>query len=152
MRIIRVSLLAVVAASLIGAAAAPTGVLQVQVGNVRNAKGRVHVAICPQASFLKDSCPYELSAPAQTGVTIITAHGIPAGRYAVQSFHDENGNGEVDRGLFGMPKEGVGFSNDAKIVFGPPKFADAAFAFDGNAKTIQLKMRYFLGPSGPPAR
>ena len=41
-----------------------------------------------------------------------------AGRYAVQAFLDENGNGEVDRALFGIPKEGVGFSNDAKIRLG----------------------------------
>ena len=145
-------MLALVAASSIGAAAPPTGVLQVQISNVRNAKGRVHIDICPQAQFLKDNCPYSGNAPAQAGVTIVTARGIPAGRYAVQVFHDENNNGEVDRGLFGMPKEGVGFSNDARIGLGPPKFADAVFAFDGNSKTIQLKMRYFLGPSGPQAR
>jgi uncharacterized protein (DUF2141 family) len=149
--IVRVSSLAVVAASLMGAAP-PTGVLQVQISNVRNAKGRVHLDVCPEALFLKDNCPYVGNTPARPGVVIITIRNLPAGRYAIQAFHDENSNGEVDRGLFGMPKEGVGFSNDAKIVFGPPKFADAVFAFDGNAKTIQLKMRYFLGPSGPQAR
>jgi uncharacterized protein (DUF2141 family) len=145
-------MLTLVAAPLMGAAAAPTGVLQVQISNVRNAKGNVHIDICPEARFLKDNCPYSGNAPSRPGVTIITVRGIPAGRYAIQAFHDENSNGDVDRGLFGMPKEGVGFSNDAKISFGPPKFADAVFAFDGNSKTIQLKMRYFLGPSGPPAR
>jgi uncharacterized protein (DUF2141 family) len=147
-------MLTVAALSLIGAAAAPTGtgVLQVQISNVRNAKGRVQVAVCPQAQFLKDNCPYSGNAPARSGVTTVIVRGIPAGRYAVQIFHDENSNGEVDRALFGVPKEGVGFSNDARIGLGPPKWADAVFAFDGNSKTIQLKMRYFLGPSGPQTR
>jgi uncharacterized protein (DUF2141 family) len=149
---VRILLLAVLASASIGAAPAPTGELQVQISNVRNAKGRVHIDVCPEALFLKDNCPYSGNAPARTGMTIVIARGIPAGRYAVQAFHDENSNGEVDRALFGIPKEGVGFSNDARIGLGPPKFADAVFAFDGNGKAIQLKMRYFLGPSGPQAR
>ena len=140
------------AVALIGAAPQPGAILQVQVSNVRSAKGLVHIDICPAALFLKKNCPYSATAPARAGTTIVVARGIPAGSYAVQAFHDENGNGDVDRALFGIPKEGVGFSNDARIARGPPKFADAVFAFDGRGKAITLKMRYFLGPSGPPPR
>lgn len=141
-----------VVVALIGAAPPPGGVLQIQVGNVRNAAGGVHIDICPEALFLKENCPYSATAPARAGTTIVIARGIPAGRYAVQAFHDENANGNVDRALFGIPKEGVGFSNDARIRLGPPKFTDAVFVFDGQSKAITLKMRYFRGPSGPPAR
>jgi uncharacterized protein (DUF2141 family) len=79
----------------------------------------------------------------------VVATGVPAGAYAVQAFHDENVNHKVDRGLFGIPKEGIGFSNDAPIHLSPPKWADAAFAFNGAGQTIQVKMRYMLGASGP---
>lgn len=133
------------------AAPAPTGTLTVRIGNVRNANGVVHVDICPQAQFLGDNCIYVGDAPAQAGVTIVTVHGLPAGRYAAQVFQDENRNHKVDRALFGIPKEGVGFSNDARIGLGPPKWADAVFDFKGEAQTISLKMRYFLGASGPAA-
>src|SRR5947209_2843522 len=75
----------------------PTGNLTVRVTNVRNARGQVHIDICPQAFFLQDNCPYAAFAPARSGVTTVTAHGIPAGSYAVQAFHDENGNHKVDR-------------------------------------------------------
>jgi hypothetical protein len=75
-----------------------------------------------------------------------------AGPYAAQAFLDENNNKEVDRALFGIPKEGVGFSNDAKIGFGPPKFADAVFTFNGPSQAIRFNLRYFLGAKGPPAR
>ena len=152
MRMVWIPVLAGVASVLLGAAPLPAGTLRVEIGNVRNGKGRVVIAVCPQALFLKDNCPYSGNAPSQTGTTVVTVQGVPAGRYAVQAFHDENNNGEVDRTLFGIPKEGVGFSNDARIRMGPPKWADAVFAFDGTSKTIQLKMRYFLGPSGPRAR
>jgi uncharacterized protein (DUF2141 family) len=128
------------------------GALTVDVGNVRIAKGVVHIDVCPEAKFLKDDCPWKGNARAKLGDTRVTVANLPAGRYAVQAFLDENSNGEVDRGWFGIPKEGVGFSNDAKIRLSPPKFADAVFAFDGNARTIRLNLRYFTGAKGPSAR
>lgn len=138
-----------VLAALLSAAAPATGTLVVDVGNVRNASGRVHVDVCPEALFLKDNCPYAGEAPARPGVTSVVVRGVPAGRYAVQAFHDENANGRVDRALFGIPREGIGFSRDARVVFAPPKWRDAVFDFDGRAGRIALTTRYFLGRSGP---
>ena len=128
------------------------GILTVIVGNSRSARGVLHVDICPEDKFLKDGCAFAGTAPARFGTTTVTVRGVPPGRYAAQIFLDENGNGEVDRGLFGMPMEGVGFSNDARISFGPPKWADAMFTFDGTGKTLHIKLRYFLGPGGPDDR
>lgn len=124
--------------------------LVINVGNVRTAKGLVHVDICPQDKFLKDDCPYSAQAPARLGTTQVIVHDLPPGQYAAQAFHDENSNTKVDRALFGIPKEGVGFSNDARISFGPPSWKSAVFGFNGATATIGFNLRYFLGPSGPP--
>ena len=43
-----------------------------------------------------------------------------------------------------MPKEGYGFSRDAKVRMGPPKFKDAVFEHTGEDQKITIKMRYFL--------
>jgi uncharacterized protein (DUF2141 family) len=43
------------------------------------------------------------------------------------AYHDQNGNGEIDMRILGMPKEPVGVSNDARGRFGPPKFDAAKF-------------------------
>lgn len=142
------------AAALVGIACTalappPTGTLTIRVTNVRNAKGEVHVDVCPKAQFLKDDCPFSGSAPARVGTTIVTVSGVPADEYAVQAFHDENRNRKVDR-LFGIPKEGVGFSNDAPIRMSPPKWSDAMVRLGGD-HTIEFKLRYFLGGSGPAA-
>jgi uncharacterized protein (DUF2141 family) len=146
-------LLACVAFLSLSAATAPGGdSLTVEVNNVRVGKGIVHVDICPEALFLEEECPYKADAPAQIGLTRVTVHGVPAGRYAAQVFLDENRNGKVDRALFGIPKEGVGFSNDAPIRMSPPKWADAVFTYGGAAQTIRLNLRYFLGAKGPPEK
>ena len=137
----------------LGAASGPDGgTLTIRVSNLRNAKGRVHVDLCPQASFLKDGCPFAASAPAQVPVTTLVIKGVPPGRYAAQLFHDENGNDKMDRGLFGIPKEGFAFSRDAPIRMSPPKWAEAEFGFAGAAQTIQVKRRYYLGTPGPQGR
>jgi uncharacterized protein (DUF2141 family) len=135
---------AIMAVWLGGSAPQPNDTLSVEVTNVRNAKGRVHIDVCPEAKFLKADCPYAATAPAVIGTTIVTIRGIPPGRYAVQAFHDENANDKVDRAIFGVPREGVGFSNDAPIRFSPPKWADAVFVVDRANQTIRLKLRYFL--------
>lgn len=53
--------------------------------------------------------------------------GLVPGEYAIAAFHDENANGEMDRGLFGIPTEGTGASNDARGVMAPPPYDGAKF-------------------------
>lgn len=137
--------------TLAAAPATAQGVLTVEVDNVRISKGHVRLDVCPESLFLKDNCPASGAAPAHAGRTVVTVAGLRPGRYAVQAYLDENDNQKVDRALFGIPKEGVGFSNDAPINLSPPKFKDAAFDYYGGNQTIRLDLRYFLGPKGPPA-
>ena len=141
------------AAAMLLPAAAPVGTsVTVQIGNIRNAHGNVHVDLCTQGQFLTEECTYHATVRAVAGTTTLVVPNVVPGRYAAQGTHDENHNGKVDRALFGIPKEGVGFSNDAKIRFSPPKFADAAFAVGAAPATIHFSLRYFLGPSGPSPR
>jgi uncharacterized protein (DUF2141 family) len=71
---------------------------------------------------------------------------VAAGEYAVSVFHDENANGVLDRNFIGMPKEGVGASNDAAGKLGPPKFEDARFSYKGGQQTLTIHLRYLLAP------
>ena len=118
---------------------------------MRAQTGRVHVDLCTQTQFLKE-CPITGESPAHVGLTTVTVRDVKPGRYAAQVFYDQNGNGKVDRALFGIPKEGVGFSNDAKIRMSPPKWEEARIDYDGQERTIRLKLRYFIGPDAPGAR
>src|SRR5271169_4158927 len=62
--------------------------------------------------------------------------------YAVACFHDENRNGKLDTGLFGIPTEGWVVSNRATGGLGAPSFKDAKFSFPGTATELRLGMRY----------
>lgn len=122
-------------------ASAPAAPIEVVVGGIEQAKGRVHVEICSQALFMGSDCPFSADAPALSGTTVVTVPGVPPGRYAAQVFQDVNGNGKLDRGLFGVPKEPIGISRDAPIHFGPPKWPDASFDHGPQAQRIALKLR-----------
>ncbi|MBY0519545.1 MAG: DUF2141 domain-containing protein [Sphingomonas sp.] len=117
--------------------------LRVEVTNVRGNSGRVHVDLCRKDEFLKD-CPISADAKAVAGTTVVTVPNLTPGDYGAQIFYDANGNGRVDRGLFGIPKEGVGFSRDAPIRLSQPRWQDAVFTLTGD-KTITVRLRYFVG-------
>jgi uncharacterized protein (DUF2141 family) len=125
-------------------AGTPNGTIEVAVASVRNASGQVKVDVCTRDTFLK-ACPWSATARAHAGTVIVEVHGVPPGRYAIQAFHDANNNGECDQGLFGIPREGVGFSNDAFKGFSRPRFDNAAFDFGGGRLRLALKLRHMLG-------
>ena len=118
--------------------------IEVQVSGVRSDAGQIVVDVCPQATFLA-TCPWEVKVPARKGAVTVMVRGVPPGRYAVQAYHDANANGDLDRGLFGIPREGLGFSNDAMPRLMRPKFAIAAFDHARQPQRLAVAIRYFLG-------
>jgi uncharacterized protein (DUF2141 family) len=67
-------------------------------------------------------------------------HNLLPGKYAIRFFHDENNNRQLDKGIFGIPKEEWGCSNNVKVSFGPPKFEAMLFTVDAD-KTIVLAVK-----------
>ena len=67
---------------------------------------------------------------------------VPPGTYAVACFHDENGNGRLDTGLFGIPTEGTVASNHARGFMGPPSFQDAKFSLAAAPMELRLRVSY----------
>lgn len=64
------------------------------------------------------------------------------GEYAVSIFHDEKDLGKLEKDTFGIPKQGVGTSRNAKMRWGPPKFEDAKFQYDGKATQLEINTQY----------
>ncbi|MEQ1503788.1 MAG: DUF2141 domain-containing protein [Myxococcota bacterium] len=61
------------------------------------------------------------------GRAICVFPDVPAGRYATIFVQDLNGNGGMDKGFLGLPREPWGVTRDAPARFGPPAFGDASF-------------------------
>ncbi|WP_299194968.1 DUF2141 domain-containing protein [uncultured Amphritea sp.] len=67
---------------------------------------------------------------------------IPPGNYAIAVVHDENMNGILDTNWMGVPREGFGFSNNAKALLSAPSFSAASFQYDGQSIDMALKLNY----------
>jgi uncharacterized protein (DUF2141 family) len=117
--------------------------LSVTVEDIDGGKGYVLVAVCARDAFLGAGCTLTGKAPATPGAVTVVVRDIAPGVYAVQAFHDENDNMDLDRSLLGFPREGMGFSNDAPMTYGPPRFVDAAITIGAEDAATRLKMRYF---------
>jgi uncharacterized protein (DUF2141 family) len=125
------------------AAPARANTVLVTVTGVRNSHGHVRVAICSKADFLKPHCAYTGKAPAATGDVLVTVENVPPGTYAAQAFHDEKDTGRIDRTLLGLPEQGMGFSNGARMFFGPPRFTAAQVTVADPVTRIVMPLRYF---------
>ncbi len=132
---------AVAAVSMV-ALPARSATLEVVVANVRSNKGHVRVAACTAGTFLKESCQVNGDAPAAIGEVLVRLE-VPPGVWAVQAFLDEDDDKAINRSFFGLPTEGLGFSNDAPFRFGPPSFADAAISLTPGGGRIRLNLRYY---------
>lgn len=137
-----------VAASLaVLAPAAPAGaaIVEVAVTGVAQARGHVRVELCTRDTFLTEACPYQGAAPATVGATVVRIAEVPPGVYAAQAFHDETDQGVIHQNLLGVPRERVGFSNDAPLHVRGPRFKEAAFLVGDEAERITLKLRRLFG-------
>ena len=89
--------------------------------------------------FLKQ-CDYAKTVAVRNNTISLKIANIKTGVYSVSLFHDENNNGVLDtKGLFGIPSEPYGFSNNPRTTFGPPSFENCTFLIDGD-KQIYIKL------------
>ena len=60
---------------------------------------------------------------------------------AIPVFIDVDENDDLARGLFGIPSEPYGFSNNLTVLFGPPRFSDATIELVPPSTTTSIKIR-----------
>ena len=89
-------------------------------------------------SYLKKPAQETIVVIDATGRATFTFEGLAAQTYAVSVIYDEDSVGELDTGLFGIPKELIAMSNNAKGRFGPPSFNKTKFDLHSN-KTIEIR-------------
>ncbi len=78
----------------------------------------------------------EISEKVQT----VSFDDLQPGDYAIRSYHDRNGDGELNANPFGLPTEPFAFSNGARPSFGPPGWDAARIELKAgdNAETLDF--------------
>ena len=122
----------------------PSARVDVGLEGLRSAKGRVQACLTNDSSHFPDCAgdPLAHRLIVNAGAPL-HFDDLPSGTYAISLFHDENGNGKLDTKL-GIPLEGVGFSRNPRLMFGPPGFAAARFAVTNGDVNEMVKVKYFL--------
>jgi uncharacterized protein (DUF2141 family) len=119
--------------------------LTVFVKNIRNDKGQIGFCLFNKSPGFPN---HPEKAMRRSFVSVsgnaaeYTFTNIPFGTYAVCAFHDENNDQKINSNFIGIPKEGIGVSNNAKGHFGPPKFDDAKFNFSHANQKILITLTY----------
>ena len=120
-------------------------VIHNQISGLRNDQGQVLCALFSSAEAFPtkaDKAVARLTAKIAERQATCDFTGVAPGTYAVSVVHDENSNGKLDRNFIGMPREGVGASNDAKGHMGPPKFGAASFHYEGGRLDLKIHVNY----------
>ena len=129
---------------LFGAAGASAQTLRVDPQRVPHAQGSLRLALyaAPETSRKADKAFRTREQAAATGTVSVVFEDLPPGRYALLAYHDENGDGQLNRRLGMFPTEGYGLSNNPEVM-GPPTFEASAFEVTGEAPAhLAVDMRY----------
>ena len=141
-----IAMLASVGIPGLASAGGPCTGIHVRILDIKNSKGNVACALFESPAGF----PTEFLRSA-TNIMVIKIRksqarcdfeDIPPGRYALAVIHDENMNGKLDTNVVGIPKEGYGFSNDARGLIGAPSFSAASFSYDGQDLDLTISLHY----------
>lgn len=125
----------------------PTGSIAVTLEGVDAGQGGVLLLFLyrGEEGWLEEEAAVAIKTVAVSAATAtVLFEAVPFGRdYALQVFHDANGNGEMDFRWFPYPKpkEGAGVSNN-NVRMGPPKFDEARFKVTGPLEPLRITLRY----------
>lgn len=116
--------------------------IKINIPNIKSDKGEILIALFNK----EDGFPEDANTAYQTakmkakkGLQSITLQNISDGRYALAIFHDENGDGKMNKNMLGIPKEGYGVSNNVKNLMSAPAFKESAFTHNRDTElSIQL--------------
>lgn len=134
---IAAALAAGIGTGLAGQAAAAD--LTIRIEGVEQAAGTFHIAVFEADGWEENQTVASGRLAAEEGAEL-TLTGLVPGAYGIKIFQDVDDNGQLNLGMWGIPSEPYGFSNDAPALGGPPSFRRASFKLTepGTVQTIKL--------------
>ncbi len=119
-----------------------TANLSIQVENILPKQGKIYVGVFDRENYIHNGKATRDTFVNANHVNMVVAFdNIPAGIYSVRIYQDVNNNGILDTGLFGLPIEKCGFSNNIiPFMGGNPSFEKTRFLVF-TSDTIHIKLR-----------
>ncbi|RPE08318.1 DUF2141 domain-containing protein [Chitinophaga lutea] len=116
----------------------------VKVTNLGNKTGKLYIGWYGNAgTFMKrDKTVFAKVVPVSgKSEVLVEFDRIPAGKYAISVFLDENGNGELDTNLVGIPREKYGFSNNVLPAMRAATYEEAVFEVKDAPGNLSIKLK-----------
>ena len=114
--------------------------LTIEVASFENTKGVLRVCVTDQKDDFLKSCAFSKIVTVEDDTVSLKIENIEKGNYAVSVYHDENNNDILETtGLFGIPIEPYGFSNNPSMIFGP-SYKKSVFKMTSD-KNISIKLK-----------
>lgn len=111
-----------------------------KISNMGGEKGQLAVAVFSNPDAFPDRSQEAVLSKffaLPGGVTETTVSiDLKPGRYALATFLDQNKNQKLDTNMVGAPKERFGFSQNPRILFSAPNFAECAFEVEAGQKQV----------------
>ena len=114
--------------------------LTIEVASFENTKGVLRVCVTDQKDDFLKSCAFSKIVAVEDDTVSLKIENIEKGNYAVSVYHDENNSGILETGgVFGIPLEPYGFSNNPNMTFGP-SYKKSVFKMTSD-KNISIKLK-----------
>tara|TARA_B100000282_G_scaffold135810_1_gene97271 strand:- start:160 stop:582 length:423 start_codon:yes stop_codon:yes gene_type:complete len=118
--------------------------LVIKILNIEEKKGSIHFALYDNPEFFPENEGKKIGFKKMVTELVdeqVIITDLKESFYAIAIYHDQNSNNKFDTFL-SIPQEKFGFSNDAKVFFGPPSFDEAAFYLKKNQRLkIEISLR-----------
>lgn len=126
------------------------GKLVLKLNNLRNKQGQLCLSLfAGEDGFPADGSKAALSKcfslQELSENNEVSIENLPIGNYSVAVFHDENNDKILNLAMFGIPLESFGFSNNPKIRFSAPKFADCSFSLIEGTLNLTIDLKSLRG-------
>jgi uncharacterized protein (DUF2141 family) len=120
--------------------------LTVTIEGLKNQEGQVCLSLFSSAQGFPDESDRAVASRCIRAESIplsVTFSNLSPGNYAVAVIHDANNDGKLNTGFLGIPKEGIGFSQNPRLRFSAPSFEDTSLSISELGIQAQVQLKYF---------
>jgi uncharacterized protein (DUF2141 family) len=117
----------------------------VEFSNIRNANGHLQISLFKTEEEFKNEKPFFKMKIAKSTVVnskMTVQLNLPMGKYGLAVLDDENNNEKMEYNMFGIPKEGFGFSNYYHAGFTRPVLSQFMVSIDNTPVYLKFGLRY----------